>query len=194
MLYHTVVASLVEPHVANNIAGNIFALSAQAGDELSYIAAHSAACLETLVRLFYLRHGNDHWDSNMPQFWNLVGFNALEQLRNLPASSSRLDEQALLSTVILCANGLYEQGRNIYFSEIIYRILRKNLGPAYVHHLQDGKDEGAYQLREKHMALHSRAQFPIKVISFSEDPEIWRIDHLVSETANLEVLDDGDSG
>lgn len=81
------------------------------------VALESSAQLETLVRLYYMRHGFEHYHSMLLHHLSVVGFNTLSRLGSAPAAQKHRD--ALRSTLLICAKGLYIQTQNYYIATVI---------------------------------------------------------------------------
>lgn len=79
---------------------------------------------ETLLRLYYLRHGFESYDFALTQYLPLLAFSPF---LDAGLSLSRLDQESLRSTILLAAKGLWDQGRNILICKAIYYVLRDSL-------------------------------------------------------------------
>ncbi|KAI1494523.1 hypothetical protein F5X96DRAFT_694901 [Biscogniauxia mediterranea] len=148
MHYHNLMIYLFEPfEKMDPIDGE---------DSPGDILGQSKACFETLVRLYYLRHGFGSYDATLVQFLPLLGFSSLRDLTTESASGSshrhnknndddndssnssssvRLEE--LRSTVVLCAKGLWEQGQNSFAARALFRLYLESLGPAEARLVRD---------------------------------------------------------
>lgn len=97
-------------------------------------------CLETLIRLHYLRHGFEGADMTCAVWLQLVAFSAIQQLRRIatekerpaptpafsaPASSPIIDE--LRSSLILVAKALYDQGRNYHLAASVFELVHGSM-------------------------------------------------------------------
>ena len=185
-MFYFNILSFADPNTFSEPVANVFSRAAEGyTDSPAYISAYAAACLETILRLYYLRHGLGHYDTLLTHFLNLVGFNALKQLEHPSATSHDKNRQDALSTAVLCTQGYYDQGRNYYLAEVIYRLMRDQIKPEDRHLLHEGTNFDIERARERYMAEHTRAEYPIRVISFAEDAEDWRLDQLVSPTAGV---------
>lgn len=108
--------------------------------------AHALVCLETLVRIYQMRHGINFYDSSMCYYFAFMGTCILQALSEyyvaLAASASstavdapstdlpsraRLD--AYRSALIMCAKGLHENGKSSYVCQVTYYILRGSMPP-----------------------------------------------------------------
>lgn len=120
------------------------------------LVASSKACLGTLLHMFYHRHGFDTYCIFLLQVLVQLGFDALERLR-IPDAQQTYSPQVLKatrSTLILCAKGMHDQGRNFYLSECVFRIMRDKMSPMDVRLLREWahiKDEDE---RERLMTEH----------------------------------------
>ncbi|KAG5927461.1 hypothetical protein E4U42_002212 [Claviceps africana] len=77
--------------------------------------------LQTLVRLYYLRHGFDAMDLFIVHPLMLL---ALECVETVHETTSPCQLEALRSLLILAAKGLYEQCRNHYLAKALFRVIR----------------------------------------------------------------------
>ena len=91
-----------------------------------HIAADSKACFETLIRIYYLRHGFETYDIMLIHFLPLLALTTLGNLKEQENDDEEVAD-ALRSTVILCAKGLCEQGRNSFAFDAIFRLLRAEM-------------------------------------------------------------------
>ncbi|KAG7119701.1 Nitrogen assimilation transcription factor nit-4 like protein [Verticillium longisporum] len=136
------------------------------------ICVHSRRCLDVLLRLYYLRHGFESWNDSLPT-WLL--FLAQLCVRDLAQQDDPLSDEATVSTLMLCAKGLQDQGRSLYIARVFFKMLRLEMPPAIMHELDshvtemDGDDSSTGT-----GAHHLRASWPVKTISISEEPDhLW---------------------
>ncbi|KAM0322081.1 hypothetical protein ACHAQA_009710 [Verticillium albo-atrum] len=142
------------------------------------ICTHSRQCLDVLLRLYYLRHGFESWNDSLPT-WIL--FLAQLCVRDLAQADDPLADEATISTLMLCAKGLQDQGRSLYIARVFFQIVRREMPRAVMEVL----DRHVTDMQEDHSntgtgANHLRASWPVKTISISEEP-----DHLL-ERLSLE--------
>lgn len=96
--------------------------------------------LETLVRIYHIRHGINFYDSSMTYYFAFLGmciiqalgayYEAMSSSEPLdPAAQKLLPDQTRLeayrSALIMCAKGLHEQGKSSYVCQVTYYILRR---------------------------------------------------------------------
>jgi hypothetical protein len=89
------------------------------------IVSDSKIHLETLIRIYYLRHGFEALDALMVQYLSLLFFITNNAIKAAQQDSS-LD--ALRSTVVLAALGLRAQGAHCYLARAVFRVVRDGIG------------------------------------------------------------------
>ncbi|RNJ53621.1 hypothetical protein D7B24_001633 [Verticillium nonalfalfae] len=161
MQYHNVMLSLFDS-LADQSSGSPVAAYRE-------ICAHSRQCLDVLVRLYYLRHGFESWNDSLPT-WLLY----LAQLciRDLARADDPLADEATVSTLMLCAKGLQDQGRSLYIARVFFHILRRAMPPAVAEVL----DRNVTAMVDERSntgtgAHHLRASWPVQTISISDEPD-----------------------
>ncbi|KAI2465995.1 hypothetical protein F4781DRAFT_445511 [Annulohypoxylon bovei var. microspora] len=113
-------------------------LLAQSGTPLDTtwqnVITHSEVRLETLLRLYYLRHSYESYDPLLMHWLMFLGDSILLKLDAPQASppaapphDPRPNPESLRSTLILCAKGLYDQSRNFHIAVLLYRLLRDRM-------------------------------------------------------------------
>ncbi|KAK0656562.1 hypothetical protein B0T16DRAFT_425109 [Cercophora newfieldiana] len=80
---------------------------------------HSLACYETVIRLYYLRHGF-HAPSSF--LVNFLGTLAQATLDEIATNRDPIRAEHLRSTVLLTVKGLYEQGMSHYVAKVVFRM------------------------------------------------------------------------
>lgn len=163
MHMHVLLVRLFEPfeHVSQ-----IFAT-----EELPHpgnIVMQSKRSLETLIRLYYLRHGFESYDPAMIFFVSLLAWNSLrdyKQLASLEPNSPHSDET--LSTLVLCAKFLWEQGANHFLSEVVFFLFKSSLPSRHeVRHLRevvDAEEDAGPRLAL--MVQEVRSEWPVGIFS-----------------------------
>ncbi|RYP89175.1 hypothetical protein DL770_004547 [Monosporascus sp. CRB-9-2] len=159
MHFHVVIISMFEPFIGTDIPPG--EASAEA------IVAESKACFETLIRIYYLRHGFESYDPSLFQFLLLLAYSALEDMRRVEGDSQLYE--LVRSTLVLCARGLRDQGRCYFASEATLRLLLESVGPEDAGLLKEfteiEQDDGCL----RHMAREIRSEWPIGAFSIPRD-------------------------
>lgn len=112
MYYHHLILTLYEP-----------LLEVKTNQEPSphQIIADAKKYLQTLVRVYYLRHGFEAMDLFIVIPLILAGSDCIDAI-NEQTPSPKLE--TLRSTLILVAKGLFNQRRNHYLAEALFRVIR----------------------------------------------------------------------
>ncbi|RYO09559.1 hypothetical protein AA0119_g978 [Alternaria tenuissima] len=154
--------------------------------------AASKASLQTLLHMFYHRHGFETYYIFLLPILVQLGFDSIERLRTPEAQQEHFPPimKATRATLILCAKGLRDQGRNFFLSELVFRILQDEMNPVDVKLLKDWariKDEDK---REKSMLEHVHSEYPVNVQSISSNPADRRLNRLLQSMGDLKLPND----
>ncbi|CAI6338004.1 unnamed protein product [Periconia digitata] len=159
-------------------------------DDLPAVVDSSKACFETILRLYYLRHGFDKADTYLTHGLAVLAFLSINQLKpptlspTEPFSPPHL--QDIQSALVLAAKGLYSQGCNYHLSYTIFHLVCADIPPRetdLMHQYTDIRKEDL--ATSKLRANHVRGQYPIKILNLADDPEQQRLDDLVTRYADL---------
>lgn len=150
---------------------------------------------ETLLRLYYLRHGFDNGDTFLGQPLNQLAFISLNRILTStttdtrdPSCSGELD--ATRSTLILAAKGMHDQGKSHYLCQVTLRMLKIKMGPAERDLLgkvigdADGDDKETPQ--EQQVLREVRSKLAPSAVSIADSPEMHRLENLVREHMRLD--------
>lgn len=133
------------------------------------------SCLETLVRLSYLRHGSENPDIHFTHFLTVIAYLSIQRPREMRDSTDAVSEkesQEVQSTLLLVINGLYDQGKNYYLAYTMIHIVCKEVTPEELEILQQYtnilEDElSINKLRMKHV----QGRYPIRALNYADDPK-----------------------
>jgi hypothetical protein len=156
------------------------------------IIADAKKYLQTLVRLYYIRHGYDAMDLFIIVPLVLVASDCVEAVNDqMPTDQLEL----LRSTLILAATGLYNQRRNHYLAEALFRVIWGRMRSPEIALLKDSMkmDKGEWDER-KGMAQAVRSHWPVSVVKKKEDLESHILANLVENYAHLNVEKDSQEG
>ncbi|KAI2777167.1 hypothetical protein F4815DRAFT_495498 [Daldinia loculata] len=169
MYYHVLLVSLFEPFMQMGY------IHAEANP--SIIVKHSKACFETLLRVYYLRHGFESLDITLVQLLALLGFSTLKDASSVEKGSTT--HEAMRSTLLLCAKGLWEQGQNYYVAEVVFRLFRQSLSADDAQLFRDITEIEEGDGRPNHMALEVRSRWPIGVFSMADENSDRTLNHFI---------------
>ena len=150
------------------------------------LVATSKACLETLLHMFYHRHGFEAYYMFLLQVLVQLGFDALERLRTSKAHQkwSPAALKASRATLVLCAKGMHDQGRNYYLAECVFRILRDKMSSEDVSLLKDWAQIKDGEERQRLMTDYVHGEYPIHVVAITQDPTEHRLHRLLDLMGN----------
>jgi hypothetical protein len=158
MHLHVLLICIFEPYENGDGPSN-------ADSSPSQIVAQSKACFETLLRLYYLRHGFESIDTTLLQFIPMLAWSSLRDYIKMK-NTGHEHEDAMRSTVILCGKGLWDQGRNYFIAEVIYRLFEKSLpSKEEVQLLRDATDVDQEDDGLAQIVREVRSSWPIGVFS-----------------------------
>ncbi|RFU81944.1 c6 transcription factor [Trichoderma arundinaceum] len=176
--YHHLILTLYEPVV-----------DIQTNQEPSprQIVYDSKKRLQTLVRLYYLRHGFDAMDLFLVIPLMLTGSDCIDSI-NEQTPQSQLE--TLRSTLMLVATGLYSQRRNHYLAEALFRVIRGRMRPPEVSLLRDTMSINEKEWDDRRdMVQAVRSHWPVSVIKKKEDVDFHNLTNLVENYAHLNIED-----
>ena len=195
MFYHNILINLCQlPSSEVDIT-----TSPTQAESQQFILNHSQICLETLVRLYYLRHGFHGSDALLTNFLVLIAFQSLAKLKaeTLLLSSSSDPSTAGISastpalsdaraTLILAQKGLEEQGRSYFFSQTVFHLVLNSMSledAQLVQHYTKVPREGPGERRMRTEHVHS--DFPIEIVTVTEDKTSQSLDKLTKRYAEV---------
>jgi len=155
-----------------------------AGNLPSIASAH----LETIIRLYYLRHGFISFDPFLVHPLNVMGFSSLSKVAS---GLGQADLDAVRSTLILAAKGIRDQGQSHYICHVTLRFfmggmrLEEKVLLNQIADLQDTEDD-----ETKAQMASVQARWAPSILSVTDDPEAQRLGNLVKEYMELS-LDSG---
>ncbi|KAK9800140.1 hypothetical protein SCARD494_01933 [Seiridium cardinale] len=144
------------------------------------IVGRAKACFETLLRMYYIRHGFEAYDYALFQYLAQLAFSAL---RDSAAVSTDVEQKELQSTQLLCAKGLWDQGKNTLICQAIFSQFRYMLKDSEVQREISRFAEDNLQLDV--MLKELRTEWPVGVFTLPSPKEeernltvvesLWRI-------------------
>ncbi|PHH65848.1 hypothetical protein CDD81_1217 [Ophiocordyceps australis] len=179
--YHEAIITLFETLTTDS---NV--LGAENVAHVQEILKFSKMCMETVVRLYYIRHSFEHWDSFLIIYLTFVGFFTIKRLQSRTNDS----RNALVSTVVLCSKGLHDQSRHCYLAEAFLTVLRDG-SSADVQGMLADVDHG--EERKRFVAGQIKSLYSVNIASVGDDRESKRLDRLVQACSGLDLSDDSAS-
>ncbi|KAK3369747.1 hypothetical protein B0T24DRAFT_533170 [Lasiosphaeria ovina] len=143
---------------------------------------------ETILRLYYLRHGSKATDSFLLTSLTTLSFRSIGQINsdgdaNLPRLIS------IRPTLILCAQGLYDQGRSWFLPQTVFRLVRDGMLPAEADlliHFANIPEEALDSVRTR--SRHVRSAWPVNIVDVTKgNPEQQQLTKLLEACSKLKT-------
>jgi hypothetical protein len=152
------------------------------------IIKDSKVCLEMLIRLYYLRHGFEHWDSILAYY---LAKQASISLADLREAGSSEDRKYPLSTLFLVMKGLYQQGKSSYLAEVAYHAVRAKIEPADARLLEDEMTDLVEDLdRRRLIDKQAATDWPMQILDLTDDPETYKMNSIIKSFGNTSISDE----
>lgn len=125
------------------------------------VVQNSVKSVETLLRVYYLRHGFESLFSILCQPLAFIAFMCLDRLEmGKKQSQPQAELESIRSTLFLAVKGLGEQGKSHYLGRTLFRVFTKKMKPEEAALLKSissipDEDEEAGK-RGRTQAVHSR--------------------------------------
>ncbi|PVI05577.1 hypothetical protein DM02DRAFT_584122 [Periconia macrospinosa] len=153
---------------------------------------HSRVCFETLMRLYYLRHGFEGCDAYLIHYLHVLAYIAQGRLKSFidaPDSFTQTDMDDARATLFLAAKGLYTQSRNYYLALTLFCVLQNDMRLEEANMLY--KYAGIIRERSAMRRLRVEyvlAQYPIYIARPKEEDERKPVlSEVVDELAGLDL-------
>lgn len=180
LLYHIVAMNVSETLVHAKDSK----ISTQPRGHIQLISDQSRRYFETIMRLYYLRHGFAVPDGHMSHALVLLSYQGLTMRQTVspPGSSPtsvNMPLEEARSTLVLGTKGLDEQGANYYLPLAVLRVIQNEMWPEDRNLLQQyikqrEEDEETRQQRETYM----RSQYPVGLNTLTRRSDGRRLDRL----------------
>jgi len=187
MLYHNYVINLLEEPIATllsapkhrTLVARVFVGSPK--DALE----ESRCAYETLVRIYYLRHGFEAFDPFIVQVLAVLAFMTQSRIQQ---GVPDVPLPALQSTLVLALVGLADQSHSFYTSQMVLSAVRNVLAQREIELVSKFMQQG--RAKEKHPPQDSHAHYmwPINFGSITADREARRLGKLLEGTTISETV------
>ncbi|KAK7946049.1 uncharacterized protein PG986_010370 [Apiospora aurea] len=181
MYYHNLILSIYEP---------LLEVKRNQTPTPQAVVAEASRYMQTLIRLYYLRHGFESMDLFIVVPLVDAGFHCIDDINNKNQKPSPARLEVLRSTLILIAKGLHSQRSNHYLAEALFRVVRGRMRLQEAAllktslHFDEGEEE-----RKAGMVQAVRSHWPVSVVKKKEDLDHHILGNLVEEYAHLNVED-----
>jgi Arc/MetJ family transcription regulator len=158
----------------------------------SKAVTYALRCLETVLRLYYLRHSFEHGDTYLTYFLSILANTTIEDMNRHSISPDDVETlKVLRSTLILAVKGLYDQGQHVYISSAMCRLIRDRMTKedmAALRRHTTWKDD------QPLVPHYARSKFPVTIVMLEEDCQMETVDDLAKKYDQLALeANEGDS-
>jgi hypothetical protein len=155
------------------------------------IVADATRFLQTLIRVYYLRHGYEAMDLFLVIPLMLSASECVDALDAADEQTPPEELELLRSTLILVAMGLFTQRKNHYLANALFHVIRGRMRPADVALFRSVGNIDANVLDgEPDMAVAVRSHWPVSVVKKEEKDKLI-LKNLVESYTRLNVKDGG---
>ncbi|VZI05496.1 unnamed protein product [Fusarium fujikuroi] len=149
------------------------------------IVADSKRNMQTLVRLYYLRHGFEAMDLFIVIPLMIMGYDSIDAIKE---DTPTEEIEFLRSTLILIAQGLYYQRKNHYLAQALFKVIRGKMRPQEIGLLKSSMALDRYEAYpEPELSVPVRSHWPVSVIKKHEDRESHILTNLVESFGRVNV-------
>jgi len=152
------------------------------------LLTNSKVCFETLVRLYYLRHGFDAPDMPILQPLVVLSSMSMTELKTLTSSSttSSMAIDEVRATLFLAAKGMHDQGRNFYLSQAVYQLTQNRMSSEDAELMWKFVDVKREESEAQQLcAKHVQSQFPVNIVKITEDPDTQRLTNMIKQYTDM---------
>ncbi|UNI23335.1 hypothetical protein JDV02_009163 [Purpureocillium takamizusanense] len=147
--------------------------------------------LETVARLYFIRHSFEFCDAFLLLFLSTLGMAALERLHGSAGNPDML--KSARSTLVLSIKGLRDQGQHIHMAAATYRLLCDRLSPDEMSVVRGHAQWNPVDENKPLVAHHIQSEWPLAILGRDGDPEVSSLEALASKYDRLSLEEANDS-
>ena len=152
--------------------------------------AHSKMCFDTLIRLYYLRHGFEGADLTLPTYLVALSSMSAAKLKTLTfsAASSSAAVDDVRSTLILSTKGLHDQRQNYSVCQTLRHLIEQQMSSKDIELMWKFLHESKEASEAQHLrASHLQSQAPVYIVKITEDPKNEHLSNWIKLYADLSL-------
>ncbi|KAI4948592.1 hypothetical protein J4E91_006018 [Alternaria rosae] len=188
--YYAVLITLFRTQISSGDAG-VQLLTQDQRNAAQHMVTQASVQLESILRIYYLRHSFESYDSTLTIFLVHLANLTLEPLGRLeqdPGNASQEMSESLLSTLVLCFNGLYEQSKSAFIAGVMLRVMKRRLSAdvrnavgRYVTIEETDNDADPMDEANLEFSHPILSELILPGTSLSDDPKSWRLKNLMDD-------------
>ncbi|KAG5982343.1 hypothetical protein E4U55_002034 [Claviceps digitariae] len=176
--YHHLMLTMYEPLLHQDA-------HQQASSQPRQVFDEARKYLQTLIRLYYLRHGFGAMDLFLVQPLMLVASECVETVHK---TTSQNQLEALRSILILTVKGLYEQRRNHYLAKALFRVIRGRMRDSEVALLKEAVQMDDDEIDAQCDLVQAvRSHLPVSLTKKKENMDAHILKNLVENYVRLAI-------
>jgi hypothetical protein len=145
----------------------------------SEAVAYALRCLETVLRLYDLRHSFHHGDTYLTYFLSTLANITIGNMNRDTISPDDVEKLKILrGTLILAVNGLYNQGQHIYISSAMCRLMRDRMTKEDMNAL---RQHTTLKYGQPLAPNYVRWTFPVTIVMLDEDWQMETVENLAKK-------------
>ncbi|RMZ71889.1 hypothetical protein GMOD_00009240 [Pyrenophora seminiperda CCB06] len=186
--YHSMLMTLFKTQISAT-DDTTESLTNQQRNDAQNIITQSAIHLESILRIYYLRHSFEVYDTMLIIFLthlaNTILF-SIEKLEQGPSDVSTETSKSLLATLVLCFKGLHDQSKNAYIASLVLAVMKDRLsddvrnavGRHATHDDADSESESVDESSTE-QAKPIISELVLPGTNLNEEPHGWRLASLL---------------
>ena len=147
-------------------------------------AADAMKCLQTIIRIYYLRHGFEVAHASLVDSLATTGFMCLQAIA---AGMPDAELEEMRSMLFLVAKGLQQQSRSYYLAEPVFRVIHSQMRP------EEAQLFGAIASprgQKPKPATAVRSKWQVANLSKTQDVEAQDLTKLVDQLDRVNMRDE----
>lgn len=149
----------------------------------SKAVAYALRCLETVLRLYYLRHSFEHGDTYLTYFLSILANTTIENMNRDSVSPDDMETLKILrATLLLAVKGLYDQGQHVYVSSAMCRLIRDRMTKEDMDAL---RRHTTWKDDQPLVPQYVRSTFPVTIVMLEEDWQMETVENLAKKYDQL---------
>lgn len=160
------------------------------------ILAQANVSLQTLMRLYYVRHGYQTSNGYLVSPLAKLAFTSMDKIAKCATENTSAQNNQLelaRSTLFLAVEWLYHQGCSFFLARSIYHLVMNQMSTEESVLLQrifqPGADGEEIHDSQQDELRNIQAQWIPAIVSLSDDPETQRLNKLIEQYANASIQD-----
>lgn len=182
--FQYVMMHLLEPFASSDLSNTLIATHPEVTQTVATLMQTARASLETIARLYYLRHGFTTYAPVMLQFLSALGFRYVADCRGSEMPPTRKVDVA--SSLLLALQGLSAQGSCAHLSNTVFRLMYDKLPIEMADLANSALGLSSPETPTSLTSSYVRASYPVNLVNLGGDVEEQRLNNLLQKLQSTE--------